>query len=439
MVQANFNGNLSPDEWRIIWLKKFDTIVKKVQLPQQQRYINRVLIELFLRLNPGSPFFVSEMVIGDFSKEFGPAGKDALTFFYQCVAVSEKYQNCIQQLETSEATQGEKIEVYQTDTEPDEITEKDVPVEKEYSPDDFSLEENTNHAENKNDTSGKYHLPSNERLRLLEKLKTEIKTRNYSEKTYKGYISAVSRFIDRLTPESSMDWSMAFKEHLIWLREKQQLAASSVNNHAASIQFFMEEVLDLQPGGDICIRMKTDKTLPRVHSAENISALIKSPSNAKHRLVLMLTYGCGLRLGEVQTLKPQDIDLNRKVLWVRKGKGKKDRMVMLDQNLLPYIEGWLKNGCGDTYLFEGYKPGKALSKRTIEKIYTNTCAKLHIDHQGGIHSLRHSFATHLLEQGVNLRYIQVLLGHASTKTTEIYTHVAAHNITGIRSPIAGFI
>jgi site-specific recombinase XerD len=141
----------------------------------------------------------------------------------------------------------------------------------------------------------------------------------------------------------------------------------------------------------------------------------------------------------VQNLKPQDVDLNRKVLWIRKGKGKKDRMVMLDQNLLPHVESWLKNGCGTTYLFEGYNPGIALSKRTIEKIYTNNCEKLNIDHQGGIHSLRHSFATHLLEQGVNLRYIQVLLGHASTKTTEIYTHVAAHNITSIRSPIAGLI
>jgi site-specific recombinase XerD len=379
------------------------------------------------------------MVIVDFSKEFGSAGEDALSFFYNYIAVSEKHQNSIQQQEMSDVTQVKEIPVNQSSPETEEIKAENVPAEKKYSPHDFSLEENTKHVENNNGTSDKNNIPLNERSILLEKLKTEIKSRNYSKRTFDGYISAVSRFIDQLTPESSKDWSTAFKKHLIWLHEDQQLAASTVNHHASSIQFFMEEVLDLNPGDDICIRMKTDKTLPRVHSAENIAALIKSPSNVKHRLVLMLTYGCGLRLGEVQNLKPQDVDLNRKVLWIRKGKGKKDRMVMLDQNLLPHVESWLKNGCGTTYLFEGYNPGIALSKRTIEKIYTNNCEKLNIDHQGGIHSLRHSFATHLLEQGVNLRYIQVLLGHASTKTTEIYTHVAAHNITSIRSPIAGLI
>jgi site-specific recombinase XerD len=114
-------------------------------------------------------------------------------------------------------------------------------------------------------------------------------------------------------------------------------------------------------------------------------------------------------------------------------------MVMLDEKLVSYVRSWLQNGCGKDYLFEGYTPGDAISKRTISKVYTDTCKKLNINHQGGIHSLRHSFATHLLEQGVNLRYIQTLLGHASSKTTEIYTHVAAHNITSIRSPIAGML
>ena len=138
-------------------------------------------------------------------------------------------------------------------------------------------------------------------------------------------------------------------------------------------------------------------------------------------------------------LKPEDIDLERKVIWIRKAKGRKDRMVMLDETLIPYVSSWLKDGCGVTSLFEGYRPGNHLSKRTVEKIYTIACEKRKVDPQGGIHSLRHSFATHLLEQGVDLRYIQELLGHASTKTTEIYTHVAAHKIVAIRSPIAGLL
>jgi integrase/recombinase XerD len=198
----------------------------------------------------------------------------------------------------------------------------------------------------------------------------------------------------------------------------------------------MEEVLDVQPGEDLLIRMKTGKALPRVHAPENVSRIINAPSNVKHRLILMLTYGCGLRLGEVCMLKPSDIDIERRVVWVRKGKGKKDRIVMLDDTIAPYLVSWLQTGCGRKYLFEGYTPGKHLSKRTIEKIYTNACNKQGINTQGGIHSLRHDFATHLLEQGVDLRYIQELLGHSSSKTTEIYTHVAAHKITQIRSPIA---
>jgi site-specific recombinase XerD len=131
-------------------------------------------------------------------------------------------------------------------------------------------------------------------------------------------------------------------------------------------------------------------------------------------------------------LRPKNIDLERNVVWVRQDKGKKDDMA-------PAITAWLNSGSWKEYLFEGYVPGKLISKRNIEKVYTNACMSLKIDHQGGIHSLRHSFATHLLEQGTDLRYIQELLGHASLKTTEIYTHVAVHKLVEIRSPIEGVL
>jgi integrase/recombinase XerD len=274
---------------------------------------------------------------------------------------------------------------------------------------------------------------------LLEKLRNEIRVREFSNSTLRNYEAAVSRFLNRLTPETSRDWSAAFKEHLLWLRNDQKLAPSTVNQHAASIAFFFEQVLELKPGEDILIRMKTGKPLPRVHSKENVARIITCPSNPKHQLMLMFAYGCGLRLGEIKMLRRIDIDLERKIVWVRKGKGKKDRIVMLDADLAPSVEEWLKSGCGKEFLFEGYDPGIPISKRTIEKVYTNACEKLGIDHQGGIHSLRHSFATHLLEQGVSLRFIQELLGHSTSKTTEIYTHVAAHKIVEIRSPIAGLL
>jgi site-specific recombinase XerD len=442
------------DGWICIWLKKFDSAAGVAGIVSDDKTIFRMLIERFLRKNPGSPYYFTEKAIVAAINETGAVGKDALIFFYSKVACSKIHvaffgkSSIVKAEDNKQVVASEKTINYEKMAADSDYNQHNTvqskPAKKEFKPIPPIIAQPVAKEVNSSNTSdqtpiNKNDIPDSERASLLDKLRIEIKSRNYSKSTYDGYIRATSRFIEQLTPESSKDWTSAFKKHLIWLREDTGLAASSINHDAAAIQFFMEEVLEIEPGADICIRMKTDKTLPRVHSAENISALFKTPINPKHRLILMLTYGCGLRLGEVHNLKPQDIDLHRKVLWVRKGKGKKDRMVMLDEKLAHYVDSWLKNGCGETYLFEGYIPGKALSKRSIEKIYTNSCQKLKIDNQGGIHSLRHSFATHLLEQGVNLRYIQELLGHASSKTTEIYTHVAAHNIIGIRSPIAGLI
>jgi integrase/recombinase XerD len=312
-----------------------------------------------------------------------------------------------------------------------------------YSPEKRSNHKNVSTQQSEKRIRPPSHLQiaqqSSDRAILLEKLKTYINARNLSYNTFDNYMRAVACFLNRLTIDSSTDWSEAFKEHLIWLRDNQRLAPNSVNQAAAAIAYFIEEVLALKPSDDILIRMKTGNPLPRVHSPEKSAQIIQAPSNAKHRLILMLTYGCGLRLGEVRLLKPEHFELERKILWIRKAKGKKDRIVMLDKDLILYIKDWLQDGCGSVYMFEGYREGKPLSDRTIEKIYTNSCNKLNINTQGGLHSLRHSFATHLLENGTDLRYIQVLLGHSSSKTTEIYTHVAAHKIVEIRSPIAGML
>jgi integrase len=127
-------------------------------------------------------------------------------------------------------------------------------------------------------------------------------------------MNAVARFLNRLTPETSRDWSDCFRNYLIYLRDDQKLSPGSVNQQAAAIAYFFEEVLDLHSGENTLVRMKTDKTLPRVHSKERIAQIISTPSNRKHRIILMLTYGCGLRLGEVQMLKPEHVDIERHVL-----------------------------------------------------------------------------------------------------------------------------
>ena len=424
---------VSPHHWRKIWLNKFDRIAQNDIPLIEKRILVRAFIELFLFKNTCSPYYVSRGACVYFLKETGTVGCEALGFFYDRIAVSSPHRKYIDDynIQTPEPVQILKATPEQQLVQV--LPQKLVPLQCKCA------NTNTHSTTDKNPSHLDSAMQHDERATLLEKLRQEVKVRNYSSSTIQSYMSEVARFLNRLTPESSKDWLNAFKKHLIYLKDDQKLAPNTINQHAAAIQFFMEEVLGLEPGDDICVRMKTDKALPRVHSKEKISRMLNCTANKKHRLVLMLAYGCGLRLGEIHNLKPKDVDLDRTILNIRKAKGFKDRIVMLDREIIPHLKGYMNDGCGSTYLFEGYAPGIALSKRTIEKIYSNTCEKTGLDAMGGIHSLRHSFATHLLEQGVDLRYIQALLGHASSKTTEIYTHVAAHKIAGIRSPVAGLI
>lgn len=445
--------------WVNLWIKKFYLAAKEQNVPYDKRLQMRGLIELFLWRNPGSPYLIDLAIVQKFSHDFREIGADSLRFFYSFTAISKQHVAVLGDLgvakneitKTPEEKKSTPILPMKPSSVSSEINRSNIaPVQYESKVTQVPLKaevgEKKNAVQSKKEKKVRQqsHLQvamnNSERAELLDKLKSYITVRNYSCNTLDNYMSAVARFLNRLTPDSSRDWSETFKKHLIYLKEQEQLAPNTINQHAASIAYFLEEVLDLSPGDDICIRMKTGHPLPRVHSTQNIARIIMCPTNQKHRLILTLTYGCGLRLGEVVALKAEDIDIERGVLWVRGGKGKKDRMVMLDNTLKPHVTEWLRSDdCGKTFLFEGYIDNKALSKRTVEKIYTTSCKKLNINNQGGLHSLRHSFATHLLEQGVNLRYIQTLLGHASSKTTEIYTHVAAHNIAGIRSPIAGLL
>ncbi len=402
-------------EWNVIWLNKFARIAAKEGIDPNRCAQMREIISSFLLNNTGAPYYIKTQNLIVYLKNADNLQFETIQYFYDKVAISAVHQELIKK-NTPHMPNGTADKRQYRIASVNSGIKSD---EKCFPPMIF--------------------LPDEERKILLDKLRLEINARNLSERTLDNYTGAVSCFLNHLTPESSRDWSTSFKEYLVWLRDERKLAANTINQYAASIAFFMEEVLEIKPGEDLLIRMKIGKPLPRVHSLEEINTIINAPSNEKHKLILMLTYGCGLRLGEICMMKPADIDIDRKVVWIRKGKGKKDRMVMLDDALSPYLVSWLKAGCGKKYLFEGYTAGEHLSKRTIEKIYTNACRKQGIDTQGGIHSLRHSFATHLLEQGVDLRYIQELLGHSSSKTTEIYTHVAAHKIVKIRSPIAGLL
>lgn len=181
-------------------------------------------------------------------------------------------------------------------------------------------------------------------------------------------------------------------------------------------------------------RPRTENKLPNVLSKQEVKMILGSLQNKKHKTILCMIYACGLRRGELLKLKPQDILSDRMLLHIKQAKGKKDRIVPLSEKLLEMLRDYYKSYKPQVWLFEGQKAGNAYSERSLELVFKNALKQAGITKPATLHWLRHSYATHLLESGTDLRYIQELLGHKSSKTTEIYTHVSTLSIQKIKSP-----
>lgn len=195
------------------------------------------------------------------------------------------------------------------------------------------------------------------------------------------------------------------------------------------------DVLELDPPQHEIPQPKLERTLPVVPSPEEVARILEALKNPKHRAILMLVYAAGLRVGEVVRLKPEDIDSDRMLIHVRQAKGRKDRYVMLSPVALEVLEDYWKLDRPGRWLFPGGRPGRHLTERSVQKVLKRAVAKAGIRKRITVHSLRHAFATHLLESGTDVRYIQKLLGHKSTRTTEIYTKVSKRSLQAIRSPL----
>jgi integrase/recombinase XerD len=220
--------------------------------------------------------------------------------------------------------------------------------------------------------------------------------------------------------------------HLI---DDEGYASSSLNQVLNALRFLYVEIYKKPFAlGDVP-RPRKERKLPDVLTQGEVKRLFKVVTNPKHRMVLMIAYSAGMRIGEVIRLRPEDIDRERRMIHIRGAKGKKDRYTMLSEKIMDELIGYLSVFKPTKYLFEGDRDGKPYSQSSVEKIFHKAAGRAGITKPVTFHTLRHSFATHLLEQGVDLRYIQELLGHASSKTTEIYTHVSTKNIAGIRSPL----
>lgn len=181
-------------------------------------------------------------------------------------------------------------------------------------------------------------------------------------------------------------------------------------------------------------RPKSERLLPNVLSKAEIKSILTALVNIKHQTMLSMIYSCGLRRSEMLNLKPADIDSKRQLVIIRQAKGRKDRIVPLSANILVMLRNYYKAYQPKTWLFEGQLAGEKYSEKSLQCIIKQAVNKANIKKPVTLHWLRHSYATHLLEAGTDLRYIQEILGHRSSKTTEIYTHVSTKNIRNIKSP-----
>lgn len=269
----------------------------------------------------------------------------------------------------------------------------------------------------------------------LGRLQQELDLRNYSPRTARNYKSSLRTFLSRLPGDPRKRTRVDIESFLLGLRRDQSLSASTVNLHRDALAFFFKDVLQNPQVVENVPRLKEDQKLPKVLNPARIRSLLDGTLNLKHRLMLALAYGCGFRLSELVHLTLEDLEFDRGIIHVKKGKGSKDRIVTYPASLAGTIREYLRTYRPRTFLFESREPGRPLSPRSFQAVFEKARCRAGLTIEGGIHSLRHSFATHLLEHGTDLRSIQVLLGHANSKTTERYTHVAAHHVAAITSPI----
>jgi integrase/recombinase XerD len=215
---------------------------------------------------------------------------------------------------------------------------------------------------------------------------------------------------------------------------KNELSASYQNQIVNAIKLFFKTIERSKIDISLVHRPKREKTLPNVLSKEEVKKILEAPQNIKHRMMLSLIYSCGLRRSELLHLKPADIDSKRNLIVIRAAKGKKDRIVPLSDKILVMLRDYYKTYQPKTWLFEGQFGNEKYSEKSLQSVLKQALDKTGIKKPVTLHWLRHSYATHLLEAGTDLRYIQEILGHKSSKTTEIYTHVSTKSIQKIISP-----
>ena len=263
----------------------------------------------------------------------------------------------------------------------------------------------------------------------------EMESLGRSRSTIKAYSAVIEKFYYHHRKSPADLTGEDAHHYLCHLFRVEEVSGSVYNTHLSALRFLYKNVLEISTDFGKIPRYKRGKTLPVVLSLKEIGRVIEVTDNLKHRTLLMTAYSGGLRVSEVCQLRVFDIDSELMRIRVRNGKGRKDRYVMLSESLLPPLREYYKAYRPKVWLFTSENGEKPLDVRTAQRVFKKSKRKAAIRKPASFHSMRHSFATHLLESGAELCYIQQLLGHASITTTQIYTKITTTGATSIRSPL----
>lgn len=270
---------------------------------------------------------------------------------------------------------------------------------------------------------------------LRRRMIRDMTVRGFSPRTHRSYLAAVRQLArhyrrspDQLSPEEIE----VYLAHMVTVRK---LSWSTCNVAISAFRFLYEVTLGRDATSFEIPRPKQSQTLPEILSRDEVGRLLESPPNPKHRLLLATVYSAGLRVSEVVHLKVRDVDPSRMTLRVEQGKGRKDRVVPLSRRLLQQIESYWKKHPSNQWLFPNRHGTRGVDVTVAQKVFTMAKLRTGISKRGGIHSLRHAFATHLIESGADVPTVQRLLGHRSVSTTMRYFHLSQARLATIRSPL----
>ena len=271
--------------------------------------------------------------------------------------------------------------------------------------------------------------------KLQDRMRRDMELKNFSPRTIQTYLCWMKRFViyHGSTPEDLGDEDIRRYLHSIVMEGR--ASQSSVNQAYSALRFFYKVSLGREWDVVRIPRAKVEKRLPVVLSADEVRKVFAEIRNLKHRTIVMTLYSGGLRLGEALRLKVGDIDSERMLIHVRQGKGHKDRYTILGKRTVEMLRIYWEVYRPKEWLFPSTSLNQPLSPSSVQKVFRKALQEAGITKKASVHTLRHSFATHLLEAGTDLFYIQKLLGHTTARTTAIYLHVTRKDIKGVKSPI----